>query len=140
MFTEVSFPKVFDNNAWRSTINTQSFSVQHETKPGPVPKSQVNKWRLDSLPPGFKVVNKGFTSGGKENPQHWEHRMSVSDGLATVSVFLSPVDDEPLQGASKMMGSTHAYGRVLNNVQVMVVGEAPSMTLQSIAEAVKIQF
>lgn len=94
-------------------------------------------WRIDQLPEGFfKVSHNRFTKALSRHPT--EH-LVFTDGLATISVFVEKLDGAPplLQGGSQM-GSMNAFGAVVNDHQILVVGEAPAATVQRIAVSVQL--
>ena len=88
-------------------------------------------WRLTTLPPGFElrsVVSRPMHQGGEPVQQ-----MIVSDGLASVSVFIAaPTDDEQFYQGVTETGALHAYARVLEDHQITVVGEVPEATVRLI--------
>ena len=92
-------------------------------------------WRLDELPPGFSLqsVSRRLMSASNNPVQH----MVLTDGLASVSVFISKVDDPSLiyKGAHKK-GVINAYARDLNQHQITVVGEVPQGTVKMIGSSV----
>jgi sigma-E factor negative regulatory protein RseB len=60
--------------------------------------------------------------------------MLFTDGVATVSAFVAPAGlRKPLQGATTM-GAVNAYGHVVGETQITVVGEVPARTVKRIAE------
>ena len=65
-----------------------------------------------------------------------EHQV-FSDGLASVSVFIEKLGsvEDRLEGTSSM-GAMSAYGRVMDDYQVTVVGEVPLATVRGIGESV----
>ena len=92
-------------------------------------------WKLDELPPGFSLqsVTRRLMSASNNPVQH----MVVTDGMASVSVFISKVDDPSLiyQGAHKK-GVINAYARDLNQHQITVVGEVPEGTVKMIGSSI----
>lgn len=93
-------------------------------------------WRVERLPEGFfKVSHHRFTRVSNRSPT--EHIL-LSDGLATVSVFVEKLGQTPplLQGGSQM-GSINAFGVVMDGHQILVVGEVPTATVQRIAASVQ---
>lgn len=92
-------------------------------------------WKIGELPPGFslKSVTNRLMSASKNPVQH----MVLTDGLASVSVFISKVDnpENVYQGAHKK-GVINAYARDLNQHQITVVGEVPQSTVKMIGSSV----
>jgi sigma-E factor negative regulatory protein RseB len=93
-------------------------------------------WHIAELPKGFaKVLHNRFTKSPGQRPT--EH-LVFADGLATISVFLERLDGAPplLRGGSQL-GSMSAFGTVVEDHQVLVVGEVPAATVQHIATSIQ---
>ncbi len=103
------------------------------TNPGePVTQSV---WRVEQIPAGFaKVLHNRFA---KTADRRQTEHLVFADGLATISVFLEKLDGTPalLQGPSQL-GSMNAFGTTVAGYQVLVVGEAPTATVERIATAI----
>jgi sigma-E factor negative regulatory protein RseB len=89
-------------------------------------------WTVKQLPAGFRMTayqRKRLHQGS----EHAEH-MVFSDGLATVSVYVEKLmaNSKAFTGLSSM-GAMNAFGAVLDDYQVTVVGEVPAATVQSMA-------
>lgn len=110
--------------------------VSDGTTSGPQPSpAEESAWSLGELPPGFRqILHNRYTDAGPD--QITEH-MVLSDGLATVSVFLEPLapDSEAVLDGFSRMGAMNAYGVTRANHQIMVVGEVPELTVRAIATA-----
>lgn len=92
-------------------------------------------WTIKQLPAGFNLTDyqrKRLHQGGAQA----EH-MVFSDGLATVSVYVEKMmaDSTAFTGLSSM-GAMNAYGTVLDDHQITVVGEVPAATVQNMARLV----
>ena len=92
------------------------------------------RWKVAWLPDGFMMADQS------ENPMPiggtLVKQMVFTDGLASLSVFIEPLGDhEPLDGLSAM-GALNAYGLILDEHQVTVVGEVPPETVESVAKSV----
>lgn len=63
--------------------------------------------------------------------------LMVTDGLASVSIYIEPVKERgnALIGVSRA-GALSAYGRVLENHQITVIGEVPPLTIKRIGDSV----
>lgn len=92
-------------------------------------------WRIEELPPGFSLqsVTSRLMSASKNPVQH----MVLTDGLASVSVFISKVDDpEHMYKGAHKKGVINAYARDLNQHQITVVGEVPQGTVKMIGSSI----
>ncbi|MFO1352111.1 MAG: MucB/RseB C-terminal domain-containing protein [Gammaproteobacteria bacterium] len=136
---------VFTDFQVRSNINAALFTPQHaltalqppaETVSHPADADGAPEWTIEHLPQGFnRILRNRYVDAGSANPTE---QIVLSDGLATVSVFIDQLADARplLQGASHM-GSANAYGTVVGNFQILVVGEVPVETAEWIAGSIK---
>lgn len=95
----------------------------------------TNHWVLGPVPAGFtQIMYTRRRLPGSRNPvQH----LVLSDGLASVSVYIEkPVDGKGLRGASHI-GAVNAYGRMTDGYQITVVGEVPEATVRAVSDALR---
>lgn len=101
-----------------------------------VAATQPPQWRVTQLPPGFTLSHYLIRRiPGHASPV--EH-LVFTDGLAAVSVFVEktrPGRNMP-QGPSRI-GAVHAYGKLVGDHQVTVVGEVPALTVSMIGNSVQ---
>jgi sigma-E factor negative regulatory protein RseB len=100
------------------------------------PATPAQRWAAAQLPGGFTLSHQVMRRIPTRN-KTVEH-LVYSDGLATVSLFIEPLDKDAkpgMQGPSHM-GAVHAYGARVNGHQVTVVGEVPAETVALIAKSV----
>lgn len=95
----------------------------------------VTTWTFQDLPPGFNLALTERIPDAAGNPM--EHFI-ISDGLATISVYVESAAQEGLNGASRI-GAIHAQGGKIAGHQVTVVGEAPARTVAAVLSAVRHQ-
>jgi sigma-E factor negative regulatory protein RseB len=109
--------------------NDYPVSRTASTRPG-------DQWVVTWVPKGFEVSDRIYDpSSVSRNPV--EH-LVYSDGLAKMSVFIELLDDakESLLGPSGM-GAINAYGSVIGDYQVTVVGEVPEITVEKVGQSVR---
>jgi sigma-E factor negative regulatory protein RseB len=110
------------------TWKTASVELNGELQPD-------QAWKIKELPPGFSLqsVSRRLMSASNNPVQ----QMVITDGLASVSVFISKIDDPKsgYKGAHKQ-GVINAYARDLNQHQITVVGEVPEGTVKMIGSSV----
>ncbi|MBY0473449.1 MAG: MucB/RseB C-terminal domain-containing protein [Nitrosomonas sp.] len=95
------------------------------------------KWQVNNLPPGFRKLIE-MKRNLTEKPVFVDH-IALSDGLATVSVFIEPIADDvptPVSGFFTGRGAINIYVRVLEGNQITTVGEAPLETIKLIGDSV----
>ena len=88
-----------------------------------------------TLPAGF-IMTDSQRRRVRQGGEHAEH-MVFTDGLATVSVYVEKVmGNESVFTGLSSMGAMNAFGSILGDYQITVVGEVPAATVQSIARSV----
>lgn len=102
--------------------------------------AQRQGWTLSAPVAGFKSMScykrpvaaaSGAAQG--EEPLQWV----FSDGLASVSIFVDPLDRlDDFQATSFSRGATQALTRQLDAYRITVIGEVPMATLQLFANGV----
>jgi len=92
-------------------------------------------WTFQGLPPGFLLAVTERIPDAAGNPM--EHFI-ISDGLATISVYVESAAQEGLNGPSRI-GAIHAQGGKIAGHQVTVVGEVPARTVAAVLSALRHQ-
>jgi sigma-E factor negative regulatory protein RseB len=103
-----------------------------DEKPGDVAPSPESRLEGQlTLPPGFTIVAHGRDPA---NPRS-EH-LVLSDGLASLSVYLEPADDgSGLPEGLSRVGTTNAWSRRAQARRITAVGEVPPETLKDIGRS-----
>lgn len=101
-------------------------------------KGVENNWQVTDLPEGYQQVD--HIQRVVSEKKVMVDQLVFSDGIASVSVFIEPLvkGQRPKKG-HMLMGSTNMCANVVDGHQVIVVGEVPEMTVQSIARAVSLK-
>jgi sigma-E factor negative regulatory protein RseB len=120
-------------------VNVQSQSLQQ----GQLPPASNNidlddGWVMEALPAGYQIRNAPEGSdklqAGETNTKH----NIVSDGLSSLSVFVSPLTAGATQAAVKInSGALNVFSQKKNGHLVTVVGEVPESTLKDIVRNLK---
>ncbi len=115
---------------------TQGYRVERLE---PVPTTAIAEgWVLKPTVPGFKLMSclrRSFSSPdaqgeGALRAVQW----ILSDGLASVSLFVEPLDRQsPAREVSMVMGATHLLSRRVQDAWLTVLGEVPQQTLQALS-------
>ncbi len=100
-------------------------------------ESEHVDWQVNNLPPGFVLTRSSLTPRHEQDPDQGTLHLVYSDGLASVSVFIEPYDENSdgvhfLNGA-RNMGALNAYGLRHGSHTITVMGEVPASTVQQIA-------
>jgi len=140
MFTSISYPDSIDTKRFEfdekgSTLTT----LLEKDLPDVLPDSTPDKVHFQGLPSGYAEINEAFRKMDiSDDPV--SHVM-VSDGMASVSVYVEYVPDNQQQAQTmghSSMGAMNAYGHSLKTAFVTVVGEVPKETVKAIALAVRL--
>lgn len=100
----------------------------------PQPQAEgASDWHFNALPPGFRLVMQDRSRDAAGQPV--EHFV-LSDGLASVSVYVENDSEEGLDGTTRI-GAIHAAGGRLSGHQVTVVGEVPSATVDAVLAGIR---
>ena len=138
MFTDISF-KPREGCAFGApqfAVSARARPDNEPTRPDMVDQSRSN-WHIVSLPPGFVE-----TSRFKQEPvgdMEGTETALLSDGLATISVYVGRYgqrEEVPLGPAR--VGAVNAFGRILNEYQLLVVGDVPAATVELVANAIRV--
>lgn len=137
MFTGLRVGDRIPAAALEPSLNGEGYNWYRQGGGGGNPAAAPGQpdWTVKQLPAGFIMTDyqrKRLHHGGEQA----EH-MVFSDGLATVSVYVEKLaaNSKAFTGLSNM-GAMNAYGTVLDEHQVTVVGEVPAATVQSMAQLV----
>ena len=93
-----------------------------------------SEWKLGELPAGFRMsARRGPADATTAGTEHW----LLSDGVASVSVYLEPTNTSPgvLTQGKISRGVLNVFVRNLNGYQVTALGEVPPATVEKIADA-----
>ena len=95
-------------------------------------------WVCDDLPAGFSAVStRTERIAGEADAQQSTH-IVYSDGVATVSVFISAGEANGQAGWA-IVGTANSYTVQLNGYEVTAFGEVPGITVQRIASSMRRQ-
>lgn len=97
--------------------------------------SGAKEWRVTRPPQGFKPIEHTKYTMPLDDEQV-EH-IVLSDGLASVSVFIEKHDDHDKFVGTSYRGAVNAYGIIYQDHQITVVGEVPRATVQLIGQSVE---
>jgi sigma-E factor negative regulatory protein RseB len=150
VFSELNVPASIDAALLKSSISTVGFQwIRQELHAQRVPNrgsAPATGWVVVNPPQGFRLTVTRVRNFGSAAPvQH----LVLSDGLASVSVFIEPNSDaRPANGSTSAaaqssagelsrVGSALAYSTETQEHRVTAVGEVPANTLRAIATSVQ---
>jgi len=95
------------------------------------------QWTLEGVPDGFRMMSysrlRRSTDGGTID------HILLSDGLASVSVYVDDVKDDFIVGFPGKIGAINSFNRRLDNQLITVIGEVPDKTVRAIANGIRQQ-
>ena len=102
---------------------------------------QPNKdlaWQVDWLPQGFSVIksNQHNLNSYNRGDDKAVEFILFSDGLAQVSVYVNPSEENYRAAEYASDGATIVFNHVLQGIEVGVVGDIPLETARRIAESI----
>ena len=129
MFTQIEIGSEIADSALMPEIAGNNLVWHREdVKSGPAPAAKQH-WIVDTVPKGFMLTSEiaRIVPVGGRHVQH----LVYSDGLAAVSIFIEKLDKgaEPLVKGASRMGAVHAFGRMIGDHHITVVGEVPAGTV-----------
>jgi sigma-E factor negative regulatory protein RseB len=129
-FTELSLGGVT-----RDMARSQYAAAPWRVEDAAVSPATLAGWALKNELPGFQKVAELRRRLAESRPVS---QIVFSDGLAAVSVFIEPLESrQNVRTGLARMGAIHIYTREVSNHMVTVVGEAPALSVQRIADAVE---
>ena len=138
MFTQIEIVDQIPDAMLKPAITGESFTW-HGADDNSGSKIDANQpWQIAKMPNGF-VVSARYNQNMPNSDRPAQHAL-ISDGLASVSVYIEPVNNESQSfvGASRM-GAMNIFGLVQEDHQVTVVGEVPMSTIEMIAQSIRFQ-
>jgi len=139
MFTDINYPDSIPGEVFETPDQENQFKWFANAVDAPVvPMAQSGFPGVVelNLPEGFTLESDKITPvAGVEMTAR---RIMYTDGLASLSIFITDLSKEAsggvLKGASAM-GAVHAYGVMRENWHATVVGEVPHATVRMLAES-----
>lgn len=123
---EVTPNQTMDSGEWKTTNLITAILNKNELR-----------WEITHLPVGFKKLVE-MKRNLTEKTTLVDH-IALSDGLATVSVFIEPIVKDapaPVPGFFSSRGAINIYVRTLDGNKITTVGEVPVETIKLIGDSV----
>jgi len=136
MFTDIALGSAIRLEELESGARAEDFIELKTFSPEKTVSTQsAPRWKPAKLPIGFQLTSHSHKAGAGGVYEH----MVYSDGLASVSVY---VEEEGagqfLHPGTSQLGTHNAYARRQGELQILVIGEVPAITVKSIANEVAI--
>lgn len=134
-FTDLRINDRIDRALLRPSWSTEGWRVERSDH-RPVDLARLG-WSI-SLPAGFRVLRQVERRGAEA--ARAVYQSVLSDGLATLSVFIDFNDSAPTGGAdlAHQHGALSGYSRRIGSALVTVMGEVPPATAKAVAHGVTV--
>ena len=138
VYTRLELPDSIPDSDLESRISHAGFA-RYDTvvaaDAGDAPSAPAQDWEIGWLPAGFRMTDESYDSI-QTGRAPVEHRV-YGDGLASLSIFIERGIDagDRLEGHSSV-GAFNAFGRMVDEFQVSVVGEVPGITVERVAASI----
>lgn len=94
----------------------------------------VDGWGFGDLPDGFTAIAASERRVGEDEARL--RHFVLSDGLASVSVYIEKASGDQMFEGTTRAGATHGAARSIAGHQVTAVGDVPRATVQGVLDAV----
>ena len=138
VYTHLELPRTIPDEALEPGISDVGFT-RYEVAATAGTETDSAQWTRDWtigwLPAGFRMTDKSLDPI-RTGHHPVDHRV-YSDGLASLSIFIErgAGAGDRLEGRSSV-GAFNAFGRVVDEYQISVVGEVPGVTVEKVAASV----
>lgn len=135
MFAEVSIVSSVPADMLQPSTQGEDFVWHEDDDKGVKVPATAQTWTVDELPAGFEIVSQSRHQ--LPDSAHLADHLLVSDGLASVSVYIEALNGEPAPFAGAFeRGAVNVFSTALNGYQIVVVGEVPEATVKMMAKSV----
>lgn len=110
-----------------------SYQKLHREAPRSSSPNHPKDWELSRLPAGFDLqLRNHWKDASGDQVEH----LVLSDGLASISVYLEKGTGEGLEGGAHV-GAVNAWGGISGDHQITAVGEVPAITVKQVVESIR---
>lgn len=137
VYTNIDLPESISDELLEPEISGAGYTWYRDEagESGATQSNAAPTWYPGWLPDGFDLADLARDSilASRDPVEH----LMFSDGLASVSIFIERLDStsEPLDGLDSM-GAMNAYGTMVDDLQITVVGEVPAATVERVAASI----
>jgi sigma-E factor negative regulatory protein RseB len=134
-FTDLRVGREVSRTEVKSTFLPQSKDWRRDVQPPDEPKPGATGWTIGAPPPGFRLVRE-MQRTLPNRPQSVT-QLVLSDGFATMSVFVEPMSNPPRAAeATSEEGALSVFVRPMGEHLVTVLGEVPPAAAQQVGRSV----
>lgn len=134
MFTDldVDLPRT-PTDAYQNADNQENKHHQHVSQAEAFEKSP---FELKSWPAGFEKIF--FIRNTMPQSKKTVDHLLISDGFSTVSVYFEAKGERNIEGL-RSLGPVNSFSRVIDGLQITVLGEVPVQTVELVAKGVSLR-
>ena len=136
MFTDIEFPESIPDEDLMADTHKKGGEwswIEPTDRPAQnLPGEE--RVKFTSMPGGYNKVSETYRPMPMND--HPVSHVLISDGMASISVYVEYTDSPGTESGATSMGAMNAYGRTLPNAMITVVGEVPAETVKYIGDAV----
>ncbi len=135
LFAELNLRDRISADELKPTVSAENYRVLRQDPESPRLAGTAVGWEVVRPPAGFRMAAWRLQAiAGSATPVL---HLVYSDGLASVSVFIEPLDAavERMRGLARV-GASSVFSRELDGRQVTVLGEVPAATVEAIAAGI----
>ena len=134
MFTRIQVDPAIKDKAEFAMEGKENYAWIQQKSARLMQKNAPRRWSFAKLPGGFNITI--HTTKSKKQGNSAVDHFVLSDGLASLSVYVEKTEDEGLRGNTRI-GAVNAFGSEFDGHQVTVVGEVPAITVEKVADAIQ---
>jgi sigma-E factor negative regulatory protein RseB len=137
VYTNIALPESIPDELLEPEISGAGYTWYGDEKDDSASPGSTAEpgWLPTWLPNGFELLDQARDPilSSRDPVEH----LLFSDGLASLSIFIERLDttSEPLDGLDNM-GAMNAFGSMVDDLQITVVGEVPAATVERVAASV----
>ena len=135
IYTSISLPKEIPDKLLEPATTASDFTWHTPGDVRPANEAAQSEWETRWLPAGFSMRH--HEQNPMPNRTKPVRHMLFSDGLASFSLYIERLasDTDRFRGLSRM-GAMNAFGTIIDDYQVTVVGEVPTVTVSRVGRAI----
>ncbi|EFK96292.1 sigma E regulatory protein, MucB/RseB [sediment metagenome] len=134
-FTELRLGPQVSRSELKSTFHAQSKDWRRDNQAGVDTRPAATGWQVANPPPGFRLVSE--LQRQFPNREQPVSQLVLSDGLATMSVFIEPMSSPARTAeATNADGALSVFVRPMGENMVTVLGEVPPAAAQQVGRSV----
>ena len=136
-FADISISDSIEREALGPSIDLEGFTWYREQQRYET-VDVATDWACEDLPAGFRVTSTKTARPADGSDQAASTHIHYSDGVASVSVFISPGEGTDKSGWA-IVGTANSFTVERDGFEITAFGEVPGITVQRIASSMRRQ-